>query len=189
MNIIPLFPTLIFKEKIEIPDSLVSYCLSLPEKYDGVKYSNRGGYHSPSLFHDEEFGEKVLKYVISQLPDDLPVSFGIDSAWINISNRGDYNLPHDHPGCDYAMVVYIKTPENCGDIIFQNPCCYQLHKSLTQFTQDVRDRYNSHIAFNFKPEVGDVYIFPSHIEHSVNPNESDETRISLSCNLSINDLQ
>ena len=35
---------------------------------------------------------------------------------------------------------------------------------------------------SFEPKVGDVFIFPSHVEHSVGKNKSKKNRISLAFN-------
>ena len=41
--------------------------------------------------------------------------------------------------------------------------------------------------YRIKPKVGDLIIFPAYVVHSVEPNMSDETRISLALNFRYKD--
>jgi uncharacterized protein (TIGR02466 family) len=40
-------------------------------------------------------------------------------------------------------------------------------------------------SMKYKPKSGDVYLFPSHLNHSTTKNESDEQRICISFNYSL----
>ena len=45
----------------------------------------------------------------------------MNSMWININGPGNYNHSHNHPGCDLSGVLWLKVPENSGNIVFESP--------------------------------------------------------------------
>ena len=47
---------------------------------------------------------------------DKSINFEVD-AWININKKGDYNEKHNHPNCHLAGVLYLKCPQDCGNIV------------------------------------------------------------------------
>lgn len=185
MHIIPLFPSLIFFNRVEVPENLVSYCLELRDHISGVEFSNRGGWQSPSDLHlKKDFCDNFLTNFINELKDNQVFpNFEIDNCWININEKGNHNVFHNHPNCDYSLVWYIKTPNNCGDIIFENPESFSQNRFLNVSFDDVKERYNAYYSYKFRPMEGNCYIFPPGLRHLVETNQSEECRISMSCNL------
>ena len=102
------------------------------------------------------------------------------SCWIISQWEGEYNPIHIHTECAMSTVLYLKVPEflpstkperdDDGCIVFvgaghQNS---RLTRSLIKW----------------KPRVGDFFIFPAHLQHTVYPfkTEGDEERRSISFN-------
>lgn len=79
-------------------------------------------------------------------------------AWLNINYPGSYNSSHTHSGCKRSAVYYVKTPEDCGNLIFTNS-----------------DK-------EVEPKPGMLITFDSSAKHAVTPNFSDDTRISFAFN-------
>ena len=94
----------------------------------------------------------------------------IVGLWANISSFTNYNIPHTHldfidlyPYKSYSGVIYLKTPLNSGRICFKSPIA--------------TDGW-----IEIPPEETGIIIFPSTLEHYVQPNLSKEDRISLAFN-------
>ena len=90
------------------------------------------------------------------------------------------NRQHQHPNSIHSGVYYVKAPENCGNICFPNPN-QTLMWGWPGGIIKTPNSTNSGIA-TLKPVKNLLYIFPSWTNHSVDANESDEPRISLSFN-------
>ena len=78
--------------------------------------------------------DKIFKLIKKREPKKksiiggyFPINFEVD-AWININKKGDFNEKHNHPNCHLAGVLWIKCPENCGDISFDSPVIYETHQ-------------------------------------------------------------
>jgi len=106
-----------------------------------------------------------------------------DSCWFNVLRKGQFLNTHLHPNSDWTCVYYIKSDEKSG-IGFKNPDSFQVqsdYKSL-KFNQ-----YNSSARVIY-PKTNDFFITPSHIEHWVEPNNTDIPRISVAFNIEIIDV-
>jgi uncharacterized protein (TIGR02466 family) len=183
MKIIPLFPSLVWECEIEVPEDMVEYCLSMPQKSGGVKYSNRGGWHSESYLHeDSTFVKKYLNYFTNEL-NFLP-KFKVDHCWININYNGSYNISHCHPGSDLSLVWYIQTPNQCGDIEFENPNCFSRSNLNETIDLEVQEQYFQYDEHQLPSIKNKCYVFPSDLRHLVEENKSNIERISMSANLS-----
>ena len=101
--------------------------------------------------------------------------------WFNISKKYNFNSIHNHPRCDLSGVYYVKVPKgDCGDIAFRDP-----RPSVAYGNPFIVERYHGGDLVVRKPEVGNMYIFPSSLDHSVKPNMTDDDRISISFNLTV----
>jgi len=105
------------------------------------------------------------------------------NMWININRKGDYNTEHDHPQSDVSAVLWIKTPKDCGALIFPSPKSFTQDKILDVLDREIITQTKSDHIFAFLPEEGKMVIFPSDMRHSVEMNNSDEDRISIAFNM------
>ena len=152
----------------------------------GTKNSNVGGWHSGNInYPDSPFFflsdiEKICQeYARDILKTDDSVC--LSNAWININNKYHSNLIHAHPKSVLSGVYYIKTPEECGNIKFFHPAYDSV---IRDWTYSLRESHPSNSIFWWLPaNEGSLYIFPSWLKHMVEPNMSDEERISISFNV------
>ena len=72
----------------------------------------------------------------------------ITNMWANIANPNRRHSMHMHPNCLLSGVVYIKTPKNCGPIVFASP--RQLAKNLEPTYQE-KNEFNADV-FVFAPD-------------------------------------
>ena len=102
--------------------------------------------------------------------------------WVNINKTGDYNEIHDHnpyDGTALSGVFYVKTPANCGRIRFYDPRPFITKAPDMQY-------YNDGNTYHyFDPEPNMLLIFPAWLKHMVEPNKSNEDRISISFNIKL----
>jgi|TARA_A100001388_G_C28610794_1_gene422733 uncharacterized protein (TIGR02466 family) len=99
----------------------------------------------------------------------------IENSWLTSTNRGEHTTVHNHGGFDISGVYYFQTNKNDGSLYLMNPITSLV--SSHYFAPDE--------CIYYHPEVGKLVLFPSWIYHGVRPNDTDDTRISLSFNAKI----
>lgn len=156
----------------------IDVCYTYAANFAPVKNSNVGGYQSPEINLDNYFLaiKSKLVDIVKEIANDVGTDFIFDNAWININKKGDFNAPHYHPNAAFSGVVYLKTSLNSGLIRFNNPVMI----GAFPITDKVDGFWSNYF---FVPKVGDVLIFPAYLNHHVEPNLSDEDRISIAFNL------
>ena len=170
-------------------DELIEFCYEQKEKdQEGQVKSNRGGWHS-SFFNikDDNIISTHLKRGLGKsIFTSLDPNLGVDvSYWIMINPPKTYNTSHTHPEAHFSGVMWIKTPEKCGDINFNNPYEFSGYIEIHSYLAEVREQTGVHPTYKFHPEPGKMITFPSSLRHDVKVNESDEDRISVSYNIHI----
>ena len=185
-----LFPSLVHIFDVngfdEIQDKLIDYAYDFKKREpEGVIISNQGGWQSADfpVNNEDDLLQSFLINCLAGFPViDKSVNIKID-AWININKPGAYNVKHDHPGSDLAGVLWIKCPKNSGNILFDNPTAFQSNREIDSYTAEFREKLNFYQAYFFPPTEGRILIFPSHLLHKVEENNSNEDRISVSFNI------
>lgn len=100
-----------------------------------------------------------------------------------ISTLGRVKLPHRHSG-QISGVLYLKVPNDMS--VGVNPGNNKaLNAGSICFTEGSGNYYKRWMA-NRVPRVGDMYIFPSDLLHTVYPFFGDDERRSFSFNFAIN---
>lgn len=146
--------------------------------------SNRNGWQSDTELWKNPIFEPLLKKsshivqsVISEISTHRP-EFVIRALWGNVNPKGGYNFTHVHPSGWMSGVYYVALSENNSEIVFQDP----RPTRMMDFQRSclIKDEYFSH-----SPKIGELILFPSWLPHFVNPNLSDENRISISFNVEL----
>jgi len=151
---------------------------NIAETEPSSKKSNFGGYQTRDNLHKEgvmqEFISSIDALVGSIAQEYKLPSLKITSMWGNINRYKDYNGAHTHEGV-ISGVFYLKVPENSGRLILCNPAV-RSHNSLLK-------------SNNYPIMPGNLacILFPSWLEHYVEPNMSEEERISISFNYDLRD--
>mgnify|MGYP001488914051 FL=1 len=170
---------------------LIDYAYTLKSKgvgdVDTPNRSNLGGWQSRD-FHLNNESDKlhsVLMECITLLPllkKDININV---KAWVNINSPGSLNVQHSHPGCDLSGVLWVKCPDKSGNIFFHSPSCFETFQEIESYTEDFKNNNNYYHAYWFPPIEGRMLIFPSHLQHEVKKNLSNEDRISASFNIKL----
>lgn len=187
-----LFPCIVSEIECDfynyIKEDLISWIYNYQSKTEGVYYSNMGGWQSPHKFHLEPSFEEFKSYILSNALkslSDYSCKFILSSMWININKNGDYNTYHDHAGSLLSGVFWVKTPDNCGNLIFRSPHSFSEHILYENMNPEKAKRLNYYHSYHFLPKEGQMLLFPSHLLHTVYSNNSTEDRISIAFNLRI----
>jgi uncharacterized protein (TIGR02466 family) len=112
--------------------------------------------------------------------DFIDCDIALTEAWLNVNDsRQCMNREHVH-GDVFSGVFYLHVPEKSGKLILQNHGINKmwdgckLAQQKNQFTGE---------SISVEPVEGNILLFPSYLPHSVETNNHDEERISISFNL------
>jgi uncharacterized protein (TIGR02466 family) len=192
MQYYPMFAQSVICDQIEDEvdnQQLIKFAYNLAYNSPSRSFSNKGGFQS--CFIDFEPEVQQLINQIEQTFSTIKEIYGlndetrlsVDSMWVNVNPPFSYNSNHIHPGMFLSGSYYLKVPENSGSIYFINPS--QLQPLFTR--QDLIKQYNpqNSLRWSVPNTVGQLFIFPSWIEHGVSQNLSKEDRISIAFNIRI----
>ena len=133
------------------------------------------------------FTELLKPYIIevlSKLVDaGLPYGFSIDEVWKNTYHRYYHQEQHDHMGYELSFVIFMNDyQENDAKFYFVN--------ERSRLTSPLWGEISNLMGDNFtvKEKRGNILFFPSHMLHGVSPHKSDNSRITISGNISIEQL-
>lgn len=158
-------------------DQLRNLILDKAAKEPSVFKSNVGGWQSQDNLHQTEklFSNLVVSLeqcANNALDDAIFKPVVVTEMWANVNSKYCSNIAHTHSGI-LSGVFYLQVPERSGRLILRNPAI----------------RSDSHYirAANYviDPTVCGCVFFPSWLEHYVEPNLSEELRISISFNISV----
>ena len=128
----------------------------------------------------KQFCEHHIKtYVKEVLAPKEELDFYITQSWLNVTKPGQQHHQHCHPNSCISGVFYVSAEEDDSiTFIDHNWTLKEMIKpEIKEFTQ-----WNSPLWF-FPAIAGELVLFPSWLQHKVQPNEKATTdRISISFN-------
>ena len=156
---------------------------------EGISKSNIKGWHSKDFNMQENEPKNFIKFIlpaIEQVITDMnwekqKQSININNMWAIINTGGSANLRHQHGNSTISGAYYVRAPKNSGDIVFYDPRpapVYTYPKALNP------NLLNAQVN-GINPKEGALVLFPSYLDHSVNENLSNEERIVISFNITI----
>jgi len=183
-----LFSTPFWSCQVEGIDNseIKEYCLRVREEKEGIKISNRGGWHSKELIYPLPQSlinllSDLVKFVNEICSKHTGINnLDIGNFWININGKGGFNMPHDHQNSIISGVYYVSVPEEgMGNLV--------IHRgdNAEYFLTSKIDRINTLTNLrevHREPIESLFYLFPSWVKHHVEPNNSDKERISIAFN-------
>lgn len=187
-----LFITSIYSSALENVDNTeaLAQARAVQSIDSGRRISNYGGWQSHDLGQEmyEQFSEldkirtgtqKAVELIAKKWGYAARIPFMV-ASWVNINQSGDFNWAHVHPWSQFSAVYYINFNDNSGDIVF-------IRGDDSEDYMPPNKSYNKYLTSRsaFRPKPGTLYIFPSHLEHLVNRNESKEERVSMAFNFAL----
>lgn len=189
-NIHSLFPIPVYEAKVDAYESnLIDYKNISNEFYANHLQTNTFNSINQNILLDERFGD--LKEIIDFLMEDyvfgtlkLPKysKLKLVNSWMVIGYPGSETKAHTHPNSVYSGIFYLKAGPGTGTVVFSIP-----RNSLTFTTPTISptptefNLYNSY-CWGIEPDDNTVLIFPSHLEHSVTKNMSNQVRTCIAFN-------
>ena len=157
--------------------------------YEGISKSNIKGWHSKDFNMQENEPKNFIKFIlpaIEQVITDMnwekqKQSININNMWAIINTGGAANHRHQHSNCTISGAYYVRAPKNSGDIIFYDPRPAPVYTYPNAVNPNLLNAQVNGIS----PKEGALVLFPSYLDHSVNENLSNEERIVISFNITI----
>lgn len=186
------FPTIIGTEMNSnhnnIKDKLIKKCYDLKNNIEkgGEDWISQSTYNTIgkyNLFFDSAFTQ-LNQHIITCVKDyckalyirDDCIDYKPVEAWFNIYKKGDYQEFHHHNDSMISVVYFLKSNVNSAKIFFKSRHLDMIQPIYTKNTSDTFTRVS------YIPEPGLTLIFRSDLEHSVEPHNDDEERISIAYN-------
>ena len=190
VNCISAFPSPILQFGVDgFPDQrdqIIRSIYSIKETTESVSYSNEGGWQSPKQDPTPHILFKSVDSIMTQFLNE-ELQYNVGNVWFNVNSEGSFNHKHTHPCCDLAAVFYVKVPEgDCGRLEIENPNYFNQVKLLDAMKPDIKESMVAFTSMWLNPVEGCGFIFPSHLVHRVSKNNTQEDRISISWNMTLN---
>jgi len=200
MDVVPLFATPLMQFELDLDlEKLTEFAFEMWNKDKrGVRGSNIGGWQSDNNIEEEyeefirlkkEISQYLQKYhsiIFSRMEFKTNVVQSLANMWINNNEKYHYNNWHNHPGATLSGVYYIKHDgsREQGDIMFKHPVNQFTHIVTNHWPLELIKKHNEITSgvINVTPKSNKLLIFPSWLEHRVEANLKNESRISLSFN-------
>ena len=179
------FPTIIYAEDFKLDtNQLAQNIIQWSKEDEGVKKTNVNGWHSTTEMHKkpeykplvDELFKMVYQVFNEEYLERTPI---LGNMWANINTPGGYNKPHIHSNSLFSGVYFVKAEENSGKLVCSDP------RPGAQMIMPIRKKELPQHLWNqcyLAPIAGRVIMFPSWLWHSVETNESNDLRISVSFN-------
>ena len=183
------FPTPIYIKDLPNVDQLNSYLeqkiIQWSQQDKGVSKTNAGGWHSATDMNQKEEYNVLTKELFNMQDEIFKKEFltqkpVLGNMWANINGPGNFNRPHLHPNALFSGVYWIKAPEKSGNLMVYDP----RPGAHTIMPNRKEGKLPSQLwrEVHYKPIAGRCIMFPAWLWHEVKPNQSNDTRISVSFN-------
>ena len=180
------FPTSVFGKDIQLDNNkLAQDIINWSNQDPGVAKTNFKGWHSTTdMATKPEYQPLINELMImskdvfkEEWLDREPI---LGNMWANINPKEGSNQPHIHPNSLFSGVYYVKSNPQAGRLKIYDP------RPGAQIVMPVRKEGQppKHLwkDANLDPVTGRLIMFPAWLWHAVEPNQSDELRISVSFN-------
>ena len=147
------------KHELRVPDNL-------RKKYDG---------------YFEALVDAYVKHV-TESKDGRPFKLG--TAWYVRQFENDFNPIHIHTYCSLSSVGYLKLPKGIEKEFKSESETTRSARGHIEFVYGTPQDFNAHTLL-IEPKVGDFYLFPRYLMHTVYPFKTKGERRSFSMNVSI----
>ena len=183
------FPTIIYIKDLPNPEGLNSYLekhiIEWSNQDKGVNKTNVNGWHSQTDMNHRKEYEPLIKELFTMQnevtqEEHLDIKAKLGNMWANINPPGGYNQSHLHPNSLFSGAYYVKALPNSGRLSLMDPRPGVQQVMPTRKPGKLprelwRETY-------YSPVPGRIIIFPSWMWHKVEPNKSNDIRISVSFN-------
>jgi len=186
-----LFPTPVFQNFIDLEK------YNLEELYNTdyeLMESENGKLTKDKYILDKEQFKELKKEIMYNLElytknflkvDDTHLEWYLQNSWVNKHEKGDWGQSHFHANSLISGVLYLRTNEKSGNIIFESPTNHRPIFPVScnlPFSELTIDNCN---LYSLEPKNGMIILFPSSLLHGIKANISDMDRYSMAFNFHI----
>ena len=182
---ITFFVSSVYKTKL-VNEKSKNYFLDYLANAKGFIKLHGGGFETAFFKHTpecdvilNEFQEYLSHY--RKKPGSHALKIKGKDYWLRRNEGGDFMSIHHHVPDSFSGVWYLKAPKGCGDIVFQNGDASVMGSPNNQHFDDP----HFWSMFRITPEENDLLLFPSHMLHYVEPSKTNEDRICLGFNVTV----
>ena len=167
--------------RVTFNDDFIGYILNEAEKKESTIKSNRGGWQSEIVKHNDENYKPLVDEIVEFVRHlNLPIKkFEIKQLWANVNRKNDYNIVHQHGNYDLSGTYYVKVPKNSGRLMFRDPRPGAISNSFMSKNFDKGELHGVNIL------EGMLVMWPAYLDHLVEPNKTDDERISISFDINV----
>ncbi len=188
-SVFSLFPTTVWQTvlKEEIAAEISNQLLQTFDQETGAldDAGSGGSWQSERNLHGREELKpltKVIGIAVDEALEHLKVvhrGYEITGCWINVNGKGTAHRVHAHPNNFLSGVYYVQTQQGADTINFHDPRVQTaiIRPPVSKLTGGNTDQVVVQVR------NGMLLLFPSWLQHSVDPNNSEQTRISVSFNV------
>ena len=180
------FPTIVHGKDVELDNNkLAQDIINWSNQDKGISKTNIKGWHSTTdMATKPEYQELITELMRMQKEiyehEHLDRHARLGNMWANINPPGGMNQPHIHPNALFSGVYYVKSNPKAGRLKIYDPRPgAQINMPTRKLGDPGKDLWRD---ANIEPIPGRIIMFPAWLWHSVEPNKSDNTRISVSFN-------
>ena len=183
------FPTPVYIQEIfnavELNQYLEQKIIQWSQQDKGVSKTNAGGWHSTTDMNQKEEYNVLTKKLFAMQDEIFKKEFltrkpVLGNMWANINYPGNANRPHLHPNALFSGVYWVKAPEKSGDLMLYEPRP-GVHTTMPN-RKEGKLPPELWREVHYTPRAGTIVMFPAWLWHEVRPNQSNDTRISVSFN-------
>ena len=186
MIIEKFFPTIVYGKDVQLDNNkLAQDIVNWSNQDKGVSKTNYKGWHSTTdMGQKPEYQQLVTELLRMQKEiydnEHIDRHARLGNMWANINPTDGMNQPHIHPNSLFSGVYYVKSQPNAGRLKIYDPRPgVQLIMPTRKPGNPGRDMWRD---ANIEPVVGRIIMFPAWLWHAVEPNKSNDIRISVSFN-------
>jgi uncharacterized protein (TIGR02466 family) len=186
MIIEKFFPTFVYGKDVQLNNNqLAQDIINWSNQDKGVSKTNYKGWHSTTdMANKPEYQQLIIELMKMQKEvydnEHIDRHARLGNMWANINPPGGMNQPHIHPNALFSGVYYIKSQLKSGRLKIYDP------RPGVQYNMPVRKPGDPGKDLwreaNIEPVPGRIIMFPAWLWHAVEPNESNDIRISVSFN-------
>ena len=191
-----LWPTLLLRRSLPGHEEHYDTLMKVVEEMEREHEQLTARFQTVDIFGLDNPGiawlRKSIDETVQSYFDMVGMNYGIKwtvSGWSNTNRYGDYHAPHNHAWSYLSGTYYLKMPEDVDP-----PHDRPRPRSASISFYDPRTAANmlavggeplGRFECAMRPEQGNVMMLDSSIIHSVHPNLSRDTRVTISFNISL----
>jgi len=179
------FPQVVWSSVIHVVDNnaLKRWAYDRKKNDVGRVVSNYNGFQSSDILAGDNYEIDTLVEHLNKEINNCAKQVGLAelelyNIWLNLNPPHSYNHLHTHAGSVLSGVYYVEANPQQGNIQFErsdNAECY-----IPEYV--AKETYFTSTRATYAAKTGALYVFPSWMRHSVQGNNSNTDRISISFN-------